>query len=163
MEEKKGRAVGGLRSVSRFYAVQTIYRAMMVGCPISKIINESQKHGEVIISEDISVSEADFEFFRLLLETAEKHLESIDEAISQNLSSNWKIDRLDSVMKSILRLGAAELMYLDIPPNVVFNEYIEISKSFFEKSDVAFANGLLNSILQKYPRGPGLFPGRTNE
>jgi N utilization substance protein B len=153
MEEQKVRVTGGLRSISRFYAVQMIYRATMTGCSIGRITDESQRYGKVIVSEDISVSEADFEFFRLLMETTEKHLECIDEVISKNLSSNWKIDRLDSVMRSILRLGAAEIMYLkDVPPNVVFNEYIEISKSFFGKSDVAFANGLLNSILQQYPR-----------
>jgi N utilization substance protein B len=127
---------------------------MISGITIGAIIKEAKKKGEVILSEDISVSEMDFEFFQLLLETAEKHSERIDKIISENLSENWKIERLDKVMKSILRLGATELLYLDdIPSNVIFNEYIEISKSFFKKSEVAFVNGLLNSVSQQHPRG----------
>ncbi|MDR2781744.1 MAG: transcription antitermination factor NusB [Holosporaceae bacterium] len=154
MEEHNGRAPrGGLRSISRFYAVQMVYRAIITGSSIRKILVELKKHSEVVLSEDVSVSEMDNVFFQLLLETVEKHVEYVDEVISKNLSSNWKIDRLDNVMKSILRLGATELIYiLEVPPNAIFNEYIEISKAFFEKSEVAFVNGLLNSILKQHPR-----------
>lgn len=139
--------------MSRFCAVQMLYQAAITGLELSKIVGESKKRLEAILTEDISVSDMDAEFFQLLLETVGKNWERLDEVISMNLSSSWKIDRLDSVTRAILRLGAAELLYLkDVPANVIFNEYIEISKSFFGKSDVAFVNGILNSIRQQNPR-----------
>jgi N utilization substance protein B len=137
----------GLRSMARFCAVQTIYRAAVTGASMQRIIDENYE--EILITESISTSEMDLDFFRQLIKTVEENLSNIDEIIAKNLSDKWKMDRLDNVMKSILRLGAAELLYLqNIPPNVVFNEYIEISKLFFEKSEVAFVNGLLNSIAK---------------
>lgn len=127
--------------------MQTIYRAAVTGASMQRIIDENYE--EILITESISTSEMDLDFFRQLIKTVEENLSNIDEIIAKNLSDKWKMDRLDNVMKSILRLGAAELLYLqNIPPNVVFNEYIEISKLFFEKSEVAFVNGLLNSIAK---------------
>ena len=137
----------GLRRTARYYAVQMVYRASITGTSMKKI--DEENHGEIFIAEEVSIAEKDEDFFRQLLETMDEKLSAIDEIIDANLSDRWKMDRLDNVMKSILRLGAAELLYLkNIPHNVVFNEYIEISKLFFEKSEVAFVNGLLNSIAR---------------
>jgi N utilization substance protein B len=140
--------VMGLRRAARYYAVQMVYRAFITGISMKKISDESCD--EILIAEGISMSESgmDVDFFRQLITITDENLPTIDEIIAANLSDKWRMDRLDNVMKSILRLGAAELLYLkNIPSNVVFNEYIEISKLFFEKSEVAFVNGLLNSIL----------------
>jgi len=135
----------GLRGMARFCAVQLVYRAEIMNCSPGKIAKEGIN--EAFITEDVAVSEMDRDFFEQLLKVMEDNLPHIDEVISQNLSDNWKFDRLDNVMKAILRLGTAELLYLkDIHCNVIFNEYIEISKSFFQKNEVAFINGLLNSV-----------------
>jgi N utilization substance protein B len=143
----KDRARGGLRSVSRFYAVQTVYSSLVSGRPITEIADADCV--EIFVAEDIALSEMDKDFFQRLLKTTADNLLEIDELIAKNLSDKWKMDRLDNVMKSILRLGTAELLYFeDVPAKVVFNEYIEISKSFFEKSEVAFINGLLNSVAK---------------
>ncbi|MDR2645703.1 MAG: transcription antitermination factor NusB [Holosporaceae bacterium] len=143
---KKERAFrGGLRSVARFYAVQMVYRASITESELKKIIDEDCS--KIFITENVSISEMDVEFFRQLIEITEENLSVLDKIIAENLSNKWRMDRLDNVIKSILRLGTAELLFFkNIPANVVFNEYIEISKSFFEKNEVAFINGLLNSI-----------------
>jgi N utilization substance protein B len=148
----------GLRSMARFCAVQTVYRAIVTKSPsISSSVqtidddngdNNTKNCNQIFITEEVVSSEMDDAFFNCLIKTLEDHLPQIDEVISKHLSNNWKIDRIDSVMKSILRLGITELLYLkDIPTNVVLNEYIEISKAFFEKSEVAFVNGLLDSVV----------------
>jgi N utilization substance protein B len=125
-----------------------VYRASITGSELKEIIAENCS--QIFITESVSASEMDVEFFRQLIKITEENLSTLDKVIAKNLSNKWRMDRLDNVVKSILRLGAAELLYLkDIPTNVVFNEYIEISKSFFEKSEVAFINGLLSSIADK--------------
>jgi N utilization substance protein B len=147
-KERKSRS--GLRGVTRLYAVQTLYRAEMDCISLQKILEESLLKNEVCISETISVFEIDCEFFRSLMETTEKNLTTIDEMIINNLSANWKFDRMAPLMKGILRLGLVELLYFPkIPRNVIFNEYVEISKAFFSQNEVAFVNGLLNSAISK--------------
>lgn len=131
--------------MARFYAVQMVYRASITESELKKIIDEDCS--KIFITENVSISEMDVEFFRQLIEITEENLSVLDKIIAENLSNKWRMDRLDNVIKSILRLGTAELLFFkNIPANVVFNEYIEISKSFFEKNEVAFINGLLNSI-----------------
>lgn len=144
---KERKTKSGLRGVTRFYAVQMLYQAEMESKSLDGIIKSAESSVEVVLSEDVTISGIDIEFFKTLLNVIKEHLAEIDKVISENLSDKWKIDRLDKVMKNILRLGVAELLYLkEIPSNVVFNEYIEISKAFFEKDDVSFVNGLLNAV-----------------
>lgn len=147
-DSKKPRnAQGGLRSATRLLAVQVVYSAVMLKSTIKKAVQNFENGKKAFISETLSVSEFDEVFFSKLTTATEKHLEEIDQMISSNLSENWKFERLDNVTKAILRLGVTELLYFkDIPVNVVFNEYVEISKAFFEKNEVAFINGLLNSL-----------------
>ncbi|MDR2724393.1 MAG: transcription antitermination factor NusB, partial [Holosporaceae bacterium] len=143
MSYEKRKPGMGLRRAARFYAVQMAYKATIIGHPLKEVIYKSGD--EIFISESISIVTIDVDFFQKLIKTTGENLADIDKIIEKNLSNKWRIDRLDNVMISVLRLGVAELLYLkNIPTNVVFDEYIEISKSFFDKSEVAFVNGLLN-------------------
>jgi N utilization substance protein B len=148
MEKKERKLMCGARGVSRFYAVQTLYKAALCNCKISDMVDESSKIGEIFVSESISVRDIDMDFFKKLLDIVDKNVQPIDDVIINNLSKNWKLERICSVTKCILRLGIAELMFFkEIPANVIFNEYIEISKAFFEKKEVSFINGLLNKAF----------------
>lgn len=144
-EKEKRKPKIGRRRMSRFCAVQSMYSAELCNHPIEKIIDDFDLNGCAFITDSISISEIDKDFFKKLLETAYKNLPYIDETISRHLSENWTLERIDSVLKCILRLGIAELIFFkEIPSNVIFNEYIEISKGFFENNEVSFMNGLLN-------------------
>ena len=145
MKEEKPRL--GRRWMSRFCAVQAMYSSKLCDCPIEKAIEDFNASGHALISENIAISEVDKDFFKKLLETSSENMSNIDETISRHLSKNWTLERIDSVVKCILRLGVTELMFFEeIPSNVIFNEYIEIAKTFFESSQVSFINGLLNEV-----------------
>jgi transcription antitermination factor NusB len=130
------------------YAVQVLFRIISEKkLSVDELIKESRVNSEVFISENLSLFDIDQDFFCKLIMVTKENCLKIDEIISNNLSDNWKVNRLDPVIICILQLGIAELLYLtDIPPKVVLNEYIEISKAFFQKNEVAFVNGLLNSV-----------------
>ncbi|GHU12452.1 N utilization substance protein B [Alphaproteobacteria bacterium] len=132
----------GLRGMSRLCAVQMAYKAGLCGQKVSSLANDS---AEIFISESISSSEMDRPFLKNLLNAMEENIVFIDSVIEKHLSESWKLDRIDSVTKCILRFAIAELhCFKEIPINVILNEYIEISKAFFENSEVSFVNGLLN-------------------
>jgi len=76
------------------------------------------------------------------------HLESIDAAI-QSVAENWRLERMASVDRNILRYAAYELMYQkDIPPAVAINEAIEIAKTYSTIESASFINGILDKILK---------------
>jgi len=77
------------------------------------------------------------------------HLEALDEAIT-TAARNWRFDRIASVDKSILRLGAYELFNEpQTPAAVVIDEAIEMAKRFGEADSPAFVNGVLDAIRRK--------------
>ena len=51
----------------------------------------------------------------------------------QQLATGWRLVRIDSILRAILRAGAFELMELaDVPARVVISEYVEVAHAFFE-------------------------------
>ncbi|MDR2107046.1 MAG: transcription antitermination factor NusB [Holosporaceae bacterium] len=132
--------------MARLCAVQTLYSLDFRKSAFGEA-EESGGYDEAVLSEEASASEMDRDFFRKLMSTTEANLPETDAIIAKNLSVDWRFERLDPVMRSLLRLGVTELTcFENSPPKVVFNEYIEIAKMFFEKSETAFVNGLLNSV-----------------
>lgn len=150
MQEKIRKSKSSLRGLTRLYAVQVMYRQEFEKRPLEKIIAESKANPEILISDEISLNEIDAEFFEELLTKAKIHQKEIDKLIEKNISENWSFDRFDRVMQALLRLGVCEIVFFEnIPANVVFNEYVEIAKAFFKKSEVSFVNGILNAIFKQ--------------
>lgn len=81
-----------------------------------------------------------------LYETVQTNLGAIDEKIASYLRSGWRLDRISRVDLCILRLGAAEMMYLDTPAAVAINEAIELSRKFSTDEIGSFINGVLGSV-----------------
>ena len=92
----------------------------------------------------------DENFFFLLLEGVDKNKTDIQNLIEKNLSDKWNYDRIDITLKAILSLGVFELQSCrEIPLKVVINEYVTISKMFFNSEDTGFINGMLDNIGKK--------------
>ena len=69
---------------------------------------------------------------------------AVDAAVDERLS-NWNLSRLAMSERSLLRLGAYELIYHpETPKKVVLNEWIELSKSFGSEPR---ASKLVNAVL----------------
>ena len=75
------------------------------------------------------------------------NLSSIDDAIVKHLK-DWDFERLGSVERATLRLGAYEIMYTELDSAVVINEAIEVSKAFGTEQSPKFINGVLDAIAK---------------
>jgi N utilization substance protein B len=65
-------------------------------------------------------------------------------------AANWRLDRMAPVDRTILRLGAYELLAEpDTPPAVVLDEAIELAKRFGEHDSPSFVNGVLDAICRQ--------------
>ncbi len=151
MKENR-RAQCGIRGLTRLYALQVLYSNHFLN---EKEIDPTKWIGddaEILLSDEMSVKDIDKQFFSDLINRLQQNLSKIDAQIQQNIAKTWSFDRLDKVMQELLRLGVCEILFFkEIPHNVIFNEYIEIAKAFFEKNEVSFVNGLLNSVSNKFP------------
>jgi N utilization substance protein B len=76
----------------------------------------------------------------------------LDAAI-EAASSNWRLDRIATVDRTILRLGAYELLQeAQTPAAVVLDEAVELAKRFGEEDSPAFVNGVLDAIRRRVRR-----------
>lgn len=77
------------------------------------------------------------------------HKEKIDSQISL-ASTHWKIDRMASVDRNLLRSACYEMFYAkeNLEPKIVINEAVEIAKIFGTAESSAFINGLLDQIVK---------------
>lgn len=79
-------------------------------------------------------------------------LELIDRLIEQH-SANWRIERLASLDRLILRLATWELQHQpDVPAAVVIDEALELARTFSADESVRFVNGVLDAIRQALGR-----------
>jgi len=77
---------------------------------------------------------------------------AIDE-ILQAASSNWELERMAITDRTALRIGACELLYLEVPPKVAINEAIELAKRFGDGKSAGFVNGVLDRIARERLEG----------
>jgi N utilization substance protein B len=97
--------------------------------------------------EDGRVHEVDVKLFANIVRAAVREQDRIDGLIAEHLAADWKIERLDPVLRALIRAGAAELAMKDgPPPRVVINEYLDVAHGFFEGDEPRMANGLLDKL-----------------
>ncbi|HHW60634.1 MAG TPA: transcription antitermination factor NusB [Syntrophomonadaceae bacterium] len=86
------------------------------------------------------------EFARLLIESALSNLQEIDASISQ-FSTDWALQRISAVDRSIMRMAIAEMRYVKGTQSVVaIDEAIEIAKRFGEENSPGFVNAILDRV-----------------
>ena len=67
--------------------------------------------------------------------------------ITPALSAEWPLERLEAVLRAILRAGAYELFArADVPLKVVITEYVDIAHAFFEGKEPGLVNAVLDRI-----------------
>lgn len=86
----------------------------------------------------------------------EERRAEIDKMIAR-YSEHWKLSRMESVDRNILRLAVFELLHQpDVPKKVAINEAIEIGKKYGSEHSSAFINGILDRLsgLHDDPAAP---------
>ncbi|MGZ3427443.1 MAG: transcription antitermination factor NusB [Polyangia bacterium] len=88
-------------------------------------------------------------FAEKLVRGVREHLAEIDGQI-QNVSKNWRLERMARVDRNLLRLALYELKFVDdVPAKVAINEAIEIAKRYGTSESSAFVNGILDRCREE--------------
>ncbi len=129
------------RHIARIAVMQTLFemQARSIDADTSLQTNILQQGGEQAVDGD---------FARALFKGIHEQWEQIRESI-QRFAPQWPLERMDSITRSILMIGAYELLFAnDAPPAVVMNEAIEVAKEFGNEESGKFVNGVLNALAQ---------------
>jgi len=127
------------RTKSREIALKVLYAWEISGDILKetrdKFFESSDKEDDAIV-----------EFADALIFGVESNLEKLDKIITKH-ATNWRIDRMATIDKNILRFATYELLFMaDIPLKVSINEAIEMAKMYGDKDSGKFVNGVLDNI-----------------
>jgi N utilization substance protein B len=142
-----------MRSVARLAAVQGLYQMDMAGTDLVEVIREFMlyRFGE---QARFDFADADTVFFEDLIKGVVRRQRDIDPLLDGQLAAGWRLKRIDSILRAILRAGAFELIErVDVPASVVINEYIDVAHAFFGGDEPKVVNGVLDKLARRLRTG----------
>jgi N utilization substance protein B len=143
------------RSLARLFAVQAAYQIEMTGVQPETVAAEYRAHAFDIGDDEIA-NNPDEELFATLLSYFSDGRIEIDALIESSLSEGLGSDRLEALIKAILRCGIGELRgNRQTPQSVIINEYVDIAHAFYSGKEPGLINGILDSAAKalKVPAG----------
>jgi N utilization substance protein B len=145
--QKKPARNAKARTAARLAAVQALYQMDMTAIDLTRVIAEFEAHRLGQEVEGYQYPEAEAEFFRDIVEGVVREQRRIDPLVDRHLAEGWRLNRVDSILRAILRASAYEmLMRKDVPARVVINEYVDLAHAFFEGEEPKVVNGILDKL-----------------
>ena len=140
------------------FANRTMVRTVVFQILYQEELNpgSTERLAEAYIAQELPRHEPLLKFATQLLTHTIEHRQAIDEQLSA-LSQNWTLARMSPTDRSILRLGASEILYTDTPKPIAINEAVELAKKFGTKESPGFVNGILDRV-QRNTVVPSLEP-----
>jgi 16S rRNA (cytosine967-C5)-methyltransferase len=110
---------------------------------LHRVLDEGAYSNVVIRTGTQDLERRDVLFVQLLVYTAIRFLTRIDRTIDHLTSRS-----IDDVVRSVLRIGVAELLFTDGEPHAVVDSAVEAARAL----DVSQASGFVNGVLRNVAR-----------
>ncbi|OGP90840.1 MAG: transcription antitermination factor NusB [Deltaproteobacteria bacterium RBG_16_47_11] len=135
------------RRRSRESALQVLYQW--------DITQQDTQKGLAHFKEHFLLNQESDPFLEQIVQGVLTHCQEIDRLIEQ-YSENWRLGRITSIDRTILRIAIFELLYCEeIPPKVTLNEAVDLGKRFGTEHSGSFINGILDRILNEVVQKSG--------
>jgi transcription antitermination protein NusB len=150
MGQEKKKADHSMRRLARLAAVQGLYQIALSPESAETLIQRFCADPSVLLQEEQTVIAVDGELFGALLSGVNKHEVDLDKMIAGALDARFKAERLELLLKIILRAGAFELLHCPgTPEGVIVNDYVDVAHGFFNAKEPALINGVLDGLAKK--------------
>jgi N utilization substance protein B len=141
------------RSAARLAAVQALYEIDLVDSNVDIVLedflakrwfkSDSNADGKQTLTEP------DRDWLINLVQGVAEEYEKLDSLIRPALSEKWTVDRLETIIRVILRSAVFELKNKpNVPASVIINEYLNVAHAFFEGPENKLINGVLDHLAR---------------
>ena len=132
------------RTQARYFAFVALFQFSSVREKPTALLKQAWE------TEDAACAEENVrQFAAQLTRIAETRLETIDKLLEKTAPKR-ELHRLPLVDLALLRLGAAELLYVeDVPAPVAINEMVELAKEFGGDASSGFVNAVLHTLQKR--------------
>jgi N utilization substance protein B len=125
------------RRQARTYALQALYQWQIAGHSLNEV--------EAQFRAQFDFANADLPYFQELLHEIPAHLSEVQNSFIPLLDR--KLDDLDPIELSVLRIGCYELLKrIDVPYKVAINEAVNLAKKFGATDGHKYINGILDKV-----------------
>lgn len=136
-------------SAARLAAVQALYQMDLAGTDVNDVVAEFAAHRFDPEGDEDGPRSVDPAFFSDILTGVVREQRRIDPLLAGHLAQGWRLARLDSTLRAILRSAAYEILHRpDVPARVVINEYVDVAHAFFEDEEPKVVNGILDRFAR---------------
>jgi transcription antitermination protein NusB len=136
------------RSRARGWALQTLYAWESRGGDPDRLVPMLDQ-----LAETLNVSPRNRLYAAVLVQLVARNLSRIDGTVQKHLT-NWSLHRLSVVDRNILRLGVAELMFVDdVPQRVTIREMMRLAEHYGTDDSPRFVNGVLDAVMRHLNSG----------
>jgi N utilization substance protein B len=154
----------GARSAAREAALHVLF-AVDAGSPPPGLFDEdaavaqlepywrARAEGGPDLAGPLAISEPEArEFAEAIVRGVASRLGEID-AVIRKASAHWRLERMARVDRTVLRIGAWELLRdASAPRAVVLDEAVELGKAYGGEDSGAFVNGVLDRVAEDLGR-----------
>jgi len=134
------------RHRAREYALQMLYQEEVGGMPMAEVAARFFEGGDA--PEEVVA-------FAVRLATGAAAARGEIDALLRDAIDNWRLERLGTVDRNVLRLAVFEFLHEPATPRVVvIDEAIEVAKRFGGEESGQFVNGILDALRRRLDAAP---------
>ncbi len=135
------------RSAARLAAVQALYQMEMTGVNGEQALLDSKSRR----AEEPRgrMAEPDTSLLGQIVRGVSADTAKLDSPIGDALTGDWTVERLESVLRAILRAGAWELVSRpQTPARVCISEWVDVAHAFYSGPEPGLVNAVLDRMAQ---------------
>ncbi|MXV35893.1 MULTISPECIES: transcription antitermination factor NusB [unclassified Saccharibacter] len=139
------------RTIARVAAVQALFQCEQNGDSAETVLKEFVNFRRIAPQEhfdDGHIPDADLNLLATIVRDTVRQQDEIDKSLHDLLPESWPMNRLDPVLRALLRAALSE-MIADVPTQIVINEYLDVAHGFFSGDEPKMVNGILDRFAQK--------------
>jgi N utilization substance protein B len=145
------------RHASRQLALQALYAFDLGSNVKSAREREDLPSAEEVfesVAANFDLAEGARAFAKELVCGVMEQRDVLDREISR-YARNWRVDRMATVDRNVLRIAVFELLHTDTPISIVIDQAVELARRFGDDPSPAFVNGVLDAVAHGAGRAGG--------
>jgi transcription antitermination protein NusB len=129
---------------ARARALQALYAwDMRTGAPLDVVATQ--------IWDDLQVAPDERTRASRIVRTVLRDGPAIDELL-RDVTTNWRLERIGAIERSVLRLATAELLRNEEPPRVILQEAVILAERYGSAQSARFVNGVIDAVARRLGR-----------
>ena len=106
----------------------------------------------------LRVSPQNRPYAEVLVRLVATNVQKIDGILLDALT-NWRLERLAAIDRNVLRLGVAEMLFVDdVPPRITIREMVQLAEKYGTAESPRFVNGVLDAVMRRVAPEAGSGP-----